>query len=333
MHGAFWRKRSKCTGKFFYTGTCLLITNTLYLNGISFDLTKFFTAKIMTPLKLNHPVLAIFCSILIVFASCTGDSKDKGKYKNSDMYDFASPMVIDLPVYLDEISGLAYYPKDTSVFGVIDEDGILFKIPIMDPSETTEWVFDKPRDFEDLILVDSTFYALVSNGDIVRIDFQGDSIHTQKAQFSSSSGKKTNEFESIYEDAGKIVIMCKECEDDKKSKVSTYIFDPVSLKYSEHISISMAPIAKRIQDDKLALKASAAAKNPITKDLYLVSSIEKVIVILDSTGTFKELYKLNPKIYKQPEGISFTPAGDLIISNEVFLEGNANLLILKNKKK
>lgn len=287
----------------------------------------------MSPLKIHH-CLSIFSLWLVLLAfGCNNAKKDKEKYDNSDMYDFGKPTVIDLPVYLDELSGLAYYPKDTSVFGVIDEDGILFKIPIMNPSKTSEWVFDKQRDFEDLVLVDSTFYALVSNGDVVRINFNGDSISTEKSEFSATSGKKTNEFESIYEDAGKIVILCKECEDDKKSKISSYVFDPANLTYTQHTTIDMAPIAKRIKADKLALKASAAAINPITKDLYLVSSIEKVIVILDSTGTFKELYKLNPKIYKQPEGISFTPAGDLIISNEVFLEGHANLLILKNKKK
>ncbi len=292
-----------------------------------------FTPDIMSPLKLNHP-FGIFCICLIlVSTACNNAAKDQGKFDNSDMYDFSNPTVIDLPVYLDELSGLAYYPKDTSVFGVIDEDGILFKIPIMNPSKTSEWVFDKQRDFEDLILIDSTFYALVSNGDVVTINFNGDSIATKKSEFSASSGKKTNEFETMYVDAGKIVIMCKECEDDKKSKISSYVFDPVNLTYTEHITIDMAPIAKKMDDKKLALKASAGAINPITKELYLISSIEKVIVILDTAGTFKELYKLNPKIYKQPEGISFTPAGDLIISNEVFLEGHANLLILKNKKK
>ncbi len=287
----------------------------------------------MNPLKLNHyKGIAVFC--LIVFAlGCSSSSKDNGKYANSAMYDFANPTIINLPVELDEISGLAYYLKDTSVFGIIDEDGILFKIPIMNPSQTTRWVFDKQRDFEDLVLIDSTFYALVSNGDVVRINFKGDSITTEKSEFSATSGKKTNEFESMYVDSGKIVVMCKECEDDKKSKISSYVFDPASLAYTPHLTIDVAPIAKKLDEKKLSLKPSAAAINPITNDLYVVSSVEKLLVILSSTGEFKEVYELNPKIYKQPEGISFTPAGDLIISNEVFLEGHANLLILKNKKK
>ena len=85
--------------------------------------------------------------------------------------------------------------------------------------------------------------------------------------------------------------------------------------------------------NKVELKASAVAVNPITNELYIISSVNKVLLITDKSGKLKKLYTLNPKIYKQPEGIAFTPAGDLIISNEVFLENHATLLILKNKLK
>jgi hypothetical protein len=57
------------------------------------------------------------------------------------------------------------------------------------------------------------------------------------------------------------------------------------------------------------------------------------LVITDREGNLKNVYRLNPKIYKKPEGITFTPTGDMIISNEVFLEDYSTLLILKNKKK
>ena len=49
-------------------------------------------------------------------------------------------------------------------------------------------------------------------------------------------------------------------------------------------------------------------------------------------GKIKASYKLDPKIYKQPEGITFTPNGDLIISNEFGETGTATLLLMKNKK-
>ncbi len=56
-------------------------------------------------------------------------------------------------------------------------------------------------------------------------------------------------------------------------------------------------------------------------------------MIADNKGNVKEVYELDPVIYKQPEGITFTPWGDLLISNEAAESGNANILIFKSKKK
>jgi len=57
------------------------------------------------------------------------------------------------------------------------------------------------------------------------------------------------------------------------------------------------------------------------------------LIVTDRSGKFKEVFELDPGIYKQAEGIAFTPAGDMIISNESHKTGLANILILKNKKK
>ena len=51
----------------------------------------------------------------------------------------------------------------------------------------------------------------------------------------------------------------------------------------------------------------------------------------DLNGIPKQVYKINPKLYKQPEGMTFTPKGDLIISNESADIGAANILVYKYK--
>lgn len=258
----------------------------------------------------------------------------KNTFRNSDMYDIANPVIINLPQQLDEISGIAYYPKDTSVFAIVDEDGLLFKIPVKHPDRAKHWRFEEKKDFEDLILKDSVFYTLVSNGNIIPVRFKGDSIVTEKLSFENAS-KKTNEFETLYYDdsARKMIVMCKQCEEDKKKKVSSFYYDDSAKTFLPFMQIDVAPIFKKLKVDKLFLKPSAAAINPVTKDLYILCSVNKLLVITDRNGNFKDVFELNPKIYKQPEGLAFTPAGDMIISNEVFLEGYATLLILKNKKK
>jgi hypothetical protein len=56
------------------------------------------------------------------------------------------------------------------------------------------------------------------------------------------------------------------------------------------------------------------------------------LVTADRKGNIKKMYELDPKLFKQPEGITFTPTGDLLISNEAALTGSANILIFKRKK-
>lgn len=288
-------------------------------------------------LKIPWSVAALLI-LTCMLAACNGmGGKDKkSDFPNTDMYDLHNPVVVNLPADLDEISGIAYYAKDTSVFAIVDEIGILYKIPIMRPNEILQWPFDDNGDFEDIVLKDSSFYVLISNGDVMKLDFEGDKMIAKKLDL-SSDGKKTNEFESMYlaSDSSTIVIMCKDCKDDKKENVSEYSFDANndSAALSLFREIAVSPIARGLGETKLNLKASAAAINPVTGELYVLASVNKTLVILDSAANFKKAYKLDPKIYKQPEGIAFTTAGDLIIANEVFLEGYANLLIMKNKKK
>ena len=268
------------------------------------------------------------------FTTCDSLGKKKN-FENTDMYDLANPKVITLPEELDEISGITYYAKDTSVFAIIDEAGYLFKIPIKNPKAFRKWEFDKKRDFEDIVLVDSTFYVLISNGNIESIRFDNDKIFTEISDFSKNS-KAVTEFETLLveKDTGRLIIMCKTCDADPKTSFSSFSYNyrDSSKSYEPHIVFDMSPMAQDINIDK-RLKASAAAINPVTDEIYIISSVLKLLVITDIQGVFKKAIKLDPGIYKQPEGMTFTREGDLIISNEFAEDGFGNLLILKNKKK
>lgn len=289
-------------------------------------------------MTLIHKITYTFLLLSLSFStlsSCQLIKKSKD-FPNSDMYDFANPKVLDLPGELDEISGIAYYAADTSVFAEIDEAGTLFKIPLKNPQDFKKWTFDKKRDFEDMVLIDSTFYILVSNGDVVTINFVGDSLQTFKSDFSDAKKNKM-EFETLYlsQDKSKLIMICKSCEVDKKKTLSSfsYVYNKDSVgAYTFDSIMDVSPVLDKMKDAK-HLKPSGGAINPVTGDLYLLSAIQHLIMIFDENGKFKKMYDLDPAIYKQPEGICFTPEGDLIISNEFAETGLANLLLMKNKLK
>ena len=134
-----------------------------------------------------------------------------------------------------------------------------------------------------------------------------------------SSGK--NDFETLYYDpeAKGLIILCKSCEDDKGKKIrSAYRFDLATKTFdiASYFSISTANVKEIMKDDDADFSPSAAAIHPVDKRLYILSSAGNLLVITDTKGRVLEGYRLNPDQYPQAEGIAFSPAGTLYISNE-----------------
>lgn len=284
--------------------------------------------------SISRSVRMLMCVVLVV--ACSSGSNDAGKQAPTpQQYDLNHPVIIKLPDKLNEISGLAYYPKDSSLFAIIDEAGILYKIMLQKGKpQIQQWRFAKHSDFEDLVLLDSVFYILKSKGEIDAVKFvTTDSVQAQNYKM-PIEGK--NEFEIIYYDPSikQLVLICKDCAADDKTVTSTWTFDPVTRSFSKGPYAIDATTIKAMDADerKTRFKPSAAAIHPITGELYIVSSVNKVLVIADARGKVKQVYALDPDVYKQPEGIAFTPSGDMFISNEAAGQGLPNLLYFKYKK-
>ena len=255
--------------------------------------------------------------------------------KSPPGYNMKAAIQVKLPLELDEISGVAFYPVDSSIFAINDEKGWLYKIKRN--TQIKRWKFSSGADFEDVVLLDSIFYVLQSNGNILRLTFSEQNTVQVEQFYFDRTGKSENEFEILYYDPGKkkMILICKDCESDKKKSLTTFSFDPYSGQYSDQsFQVDVTKIAAAIGEEKIRFKPSAASINPKTGDLFIISAINKLLVIADTDGHFKQVYKIDPGIFKQPEGLSFTPNGDLIISNEAADVGVADILFFtyQNKK-
>ena len=276
-------------------------------------------------------VILLFSSLPILFAAC--NTQNARSYPSPPGYDFSRPYVYKMPTILDEISGVYYYPKDSSIFAIQDEKGWLFKIRLKMPLEIERWKFSNAGDYEDLSLLDSTFYVLKSKGFIEKFKFSSaDSISLQSFKV---PGEEKKEFETLFYDSTlhQLILICKNCEDDKKKEVSSWAFDPLTDSFSSSFSIQTEKIREQLNDEKLKLKPSAAAIHPLTGELYILASVNKALVILNKDHSVKNSYKINPALFKQPEGLTFTPKGDLIISNEAAERGAADILFFKYNSK
>ncbi|MEP7233634.1 MAG: hypothetical protein ABI691_25460 [Ginsengibacter sp.] len=255
----------------------------------------------------------------------------------SGEYDLDNPSKLVLGDALSEISGISFYAKDSSVFAISDETGFLYKIYMKKGFRINEWTFDIKRDYEDVMLYDSAFYVLESNGNIEKLTFapNGDTVYNRRTVFPGNN-KLKREFESLYydEEYKGFVMICKDCEDDDSKSTTAWLYDPVADSYTPSIfKIALGPVAEKLGLEQIKFRPSAATVNPITKDIWIVSSTNAVIVVIDHKGNMKDVFTLNTSIFNKPEGITFTPWGDLLVSNEAGDKyGSATLLIFKPKK-
>ncbi len=279
-------------------------------------------------------VLCFFINLLSFQACSVNKNETFGSPKE---YNLNDPATLYLNDALIEISGVCFYPKDSSVFAISDEDGFLYKVHLTKNYNIQRWYFDKNHDYESVFFKDKIFYVLASNGDIHELKFssKGDTLTTQTTVF-DPSGKKDDEFESLYYDPEKhsFIMLCKNCKEDKHDEVSAWGYNADSGSFTSSVlKIPTRPIANKLNIKKFKFEPSAATINPLTGDLWILSSVNEILVVTDRNGNCKEAYKLNPSIFTQPEGITFTPSGDLIISNEAGNKYNqASILIFKRKK-
>jgi DNA-binding beta-propeller fold protein YncE len=82
-------------------------------------------------------------------------------------------------------------------------------------------------------------------------------------------------------------------------------------------------------EKKINFHPSALARNPRTNQWYIITSINKLLVVTDNTWKVTAAYKLNPAIYVQPEGITFDKDNNLYISNEGGDLHSGNILKIK----
>ncbi|AYL99408.1 SdiA-regulated family protein [Mucilaginibacter celer] len=257
-----------------------------------------------------------------IFLTISCKNKEKAIPASPPGYDLNKPVKYKMPDDLTEISGFAFHKgKSDSVYAQQDEEGFLFNLKLGD-AKAAYTKFAKSGDYEDVAICRDWVIMLKSDGMLFTFPYSEvrskEVAHVQKIKDLLPEG----EFEAMAADekTGLIYVLCKHCTDEKTSKSSSgYILQlqaDGTLKQSGNFTIDVNEIERLVNKKRVAFRPSAMAKNTATNEWYIVSAVNKMLVVTDTGWKIKNVYPLSVTIFVQPEGMAFDNQRNLYISNE-----------------
>jgi hypothetical protein len=267
-------------------------------------------------------------------------SQPAKQYKSPPGYDFNMPQKFVMGENLQEISGLVFKEgRADTAYAIQDEQGKLFYFTIANPGKSYSSKFAKSGDYEDLAILGDRMFILKSNGSIYTFPLKnvGQQEQDKDSVVEFKKILPEGEYESLYADnaAGRLYTICKKCAADKKAHAVTgfiFAYRNDSLMQEGTFSVDVKAAEKLSDEKKLDFRPSAMAKNTATNEWYIISSIDKNLVVTDANFVPKAVYGLNSNTFRQPEGIAFDRQHNLYISNEGDETGNGNVLKFMLKK-
>lgn len=257
--------------------------------------------------------------------SSPGPASGTTQDEKGSLYDLSKPRKMwELPKDLKEISGNAWV-DNTHLLVIEDLHPNLYLLALGDKVQIEKTIpfepsKDKKVDIEDVTLIGNTAYALWSHGVIFKITNWQNKQQTTEMPTTLS---KENNTEGICYDpvTHNLLIACKNesgLDDAKKSTRAIYSFDPESGKLnSDPFMVINKKDFKNAAGEKLDFYPSAIAVHPQSHDIYILSTKEnKCMAVYTHDGQFKSVQFIDKDEMEQPEGICFSPDGNLYISSE-----------------
>lgn len=254
-------------------------------------------------------------------------------------YDLVAPVqVCKLPGELEEVSGLGYMNNGNLAL-IQDEKGKIYSYSFSDCKIEDEWKFARNGDYEGIEIIEDTAWMVTSAGTLYKVvDFSTKDRITQKFKTALTD---QNDVEGLGYIASRneLLLACKDAPylraKQYKGKRAVYAFNTRTEQLSDdpYLLVNLAEIDSRKQEDaflrfsrqlaeafdgtgSLHFQPSGIAEHPITHDLYVIASVGKLLLIFDSDKQLIAMHPLSKRLFKQPEGLCFSPKGDLYISNE-----------------
>lgn len=260
-----------------------------------------------------------FVFLVILFISCSSSFKEGNGVIIG--YNFKSPNQFTLSSKLNEVSGLAS-SSDGNLYAMNDEYGIIFKLNPKNGEIIKRFIigsFTVEADFEGLASTRDILYAITSNGTLYKFaegkENERVKYEVKKLPFSSNFNIEGLCYDS---ELNGLIIACKDYSGKKFNDHRAFYFYSLinnKLEKDPLFTISL----KKLKND-FGVKdfyPSGIEKHPNSGNYFIISARgENVLLEADKSGKVLGVQKLNEKLHRQPEGITFLKDQTIIISDE-----------------
>ena len=236
-------------------------------------------------------------------------------------YDLTAPDdIVTLPSALKEISGLTYY-KDGKLLCVQDEEAVVYVYDTKKKKVVQDFSFGGYGDFEGIEYVNGEVYVLESNGNLLRFEPPAD-VDAIEMEVANKIGRTPTglpaktEVEGLgYEPKTKRLLIAVKQGGGQSSDKAIYSFDLLNRAVFKDMQLNDEQL-KGASIDPKTYKPSGIAVHPVTGEWYVLTSAGKRLLITNRQAQVLHSQSLDPKLFRQPEGICFAPNGDLYIASE-----------------
>lgn len=282
---------------------------------------------------MNKAVSGIFPVVLLIagFLFLTLDAIDFFENPEAKEKTYEIERKWNLPDILEEVSGIAWL-SENRIACVQDEDGIIFIYDLEKSEIEKEITFAKGGDYEGLVIDGTTAYVLRSDGEIFEIEnFEDEDVMVNQYQ-TSLTRKQDVEGLGLDKVNDRLLLAIKAREPEKKKNYKGIYGFSLTDKTMEEEPVYRLMFEDHVFKDVDAnqshrtIHPSEITVNSETGKMYVLDAVEPKLLILNENGIPEKLHFLNKKEFYQPEGITFSPSGEMFISNEGNRGNPANIL-------
>lgn len=271
--------------------------------------------------------------LILVFQACA--QKNKEQKQTLQHYSLFNGQEISMPKQLKEISGITFGNNDSLLYAEQDELGNVYSIQLKTKKVQLNYSLGIKGDFEDIAYAKGLFFLLRSDGKIFSFSEKNKTLlQIQDAKIYEKIVPNA-EYEGLcyHTQTNSLYLLAKTIPNDKKYCLiyQLQLNDKYEIVATKELQLNIKDWNSLLNQKISHFRPSAISYNYLDKQWFILSSINHVLIVLDSKWNIVDYAVLDIQKYPQPEGMTFDRSGNLWIASEAGTQKNGKIYKIERK--